>query len=76
MFKILQRVFQIGTFSLAPPNNVVYLASCVACDLKGVGSTINFRINLLIISLPSNVIREPAVLLIASWIVMVLIIHC
>ena len=70
------RVFQIGKFLTCTSDNVVYLARCVACGLQGVGSTINFKIDLLITSLISNVIRELVVLLITSCIVIMLIIHC
>ena len=40
------RVCQIGKVLTWTSDNVVYLASCVACNLQGVGSTINFKTRL------------------------------
>ena len=44
--KISGRVFQIKKLLTCTSDNVVYLASCVASDLQGVGSTINFKTRL------------------------------
>ena len=63
-------------FLTCTSDKVVYLAICAACGLQGVGSTINLKLDLPITSLKSNIIGEPVVLLITSWIIIMLIIHC
>ena len=40
------RVFKIGKALTCTSSDVVYLATCVACNLQGVGSTINFKTRL------------------------------
>ena len=43
---VTSRVFQIGKTLTCTSGHVVYLASCVVCNLQGVGSTINFKTRL------------------------------
>jgi hypothetical protein len=38
---LYRRIFQIGKVLTCTTSHVVYLARCMACNLQGVGSTVN-----------------------------------